>query len=585
MHKNNHGLIASGLLAALLLSACAAHHGGAPLSSAALDEPPDTTVRTAEGDLRLPAYTDDHTAFPWTRYRLALFLPDPEHNTLEAEVPPPGLIHPSEEGEDETTATGAAPDLWDRIRAGYAFPAQHSPRIDAELSWYAGHPDYLARTVERARPYLHLVVEALDRRGVPMEIALLPIVESAYQPFAYSHGRAAGLWQFVPGTASRYGLKQNWWYDGRRDVVASTRAALDYLEYLHAFFEGDWMLALAAYNSGEGTVRRAVERNRTRGRPADFWSLDLPRETRAYVPKLLALREIFSRPEEYGIAVAAIADEPAVAPVNIGSQIDLARAAELADIGLDELYRLNPAFNRWATDPDGPHELLLPVQAAARFETALAELDQTQRVTWTRHLIREGENLGQIARHYRTTVAVLRQVNGINGHMIRAGHSLLVPMAMREADGYVLSAEQRRQATQGTARSGERAVHVVRSGDTLWDIARKHGVGVKQLAQWNAMAPGDVLRPGQRLVIWGKGPILAADAVGGPLQGTHPISETTQRISYVVRKGDSLSRISQRFNVKVSELLRWNSLAQGDYLQPGQRLTLYVDVTRQTANL
>ena len=579
MEKNNLGPIALALLALLLLAGCAARNDGA-LSAAA---EPDAA---AAEPMLLPAYPDNHTAFPWTRYRLSLFLPDPEHSTLEAEAPPPGLIRPPEDGTSgESAHADAAPaDLWDRIRAGYAFPAQKDQRIDAELSWYTRHPDYLARTVERARPYLRVIVDAIDSRGVPMEIALLPIVESAYQPFAYSHGRAAGLWQFVPGTATRYGLKQNWWYDGRRDVIASTRAALDYLEYLHGFFDGDWMLALAAYNSGEGTVRRAVVRNSAQGRPTDFWSLDLPRETRAYVPKLLALSEVFSRPEEYGITLASIADEPMIVPVDVGSQIDLAKAAELAGVGLDELYRLNPAFNRWATDPDGPHELLVPVHAAERFATALAGLAPEQRVTWTRHLIREGENLGQLARHYRTTVAVLREVNGINGHMIRAGQSLIVPVAMQEAGGYTLSAEQRQRAVQSTARSGSRSVHVVRSGDTLWDIARKHRVGVKQLAQWNGMAPGDVLRPGQRLVIWKAEGTVTASAPGRLLDAP-PVSEATQRISYVVRKGDSLSRISQRFNVKVSELLRWNSLAKGDYLQPGQRLTLYVDVTRQTANL
>lgn len=276
-------------------------------------------------------------------------------------------------------------------------------------------------------------------------------------------------------------------------------------------------------------------------------------------------------------------DEALVARVATGSQIDLAKAAELAGIGLDEIYRLNPAFNRWATDPDGPHELLLPMTAMERFTTALAELDETQRVTWTRHRIRSGETLGEIARQYRTTVAVLREVNDISGNMIRAGHNLVVPMAMHEGVTYTLSAEQRRQTTQQSAAAGDaRVVHLVRKGDTLWDIARAHGVGVRQLAQWNAMAPGDPLRPGQRLVIRKSG----ATVLAGSVRNGHPLSsEATQRISYVVRKGDSLSRISQRFNVKVAELLRWNTLKPEAYLQPGQRLTLYIDVTRQAANL
>lgn len=537
---------------------------------------PETTAE--EQSPRFPAYSDEDTSFPWTRYRQALFLPDPEHRTLEAEpLPFPGITRLS----DEPEPADATPDLWDRIRAGYGFPEEESARIDAELNWYVEHPAYLSRTLERGRPYFHLIVEALEERGMPLEIAFLPIVESAFQPFAYSHGRAAGLWQFVPGTAARYGLKYTWWYDGRRDVVASTRAALDYLQYLNSLFGGDWMLALAAYNSGEGTVQRAVRQNLTKGHSIDFWSLNLPRETRAYVPKLLALARIFANPSDYGLALPDMPDEPQVVRVATESQIDLAKAAELAGISLEELYRLNPAFNRWATDPEGPHELLLPVSVADRFTIALSGLDKTERVSWTRHQIRKGETLGEIARKYQTTVAVLRDINSISGNMIREGQNLIVPVAMRDRADYTLSAEERQRATQSAGAAEARSVHVVRKGDTLWDIARTHGVGVRQLAQWNAMAPGDPLRPGQRLVIRKSGTTIA----GGP-DLKHPLSaETTQRISYVVRKGDSLARISQRFNVKVSELLRWNSLDQNAYLQPGQKLTLYVDVTRQIANL
>jgi membrane-bound lytic murein transglycosylase D len=568
------------------LGLCAAALHGCALGpaistpEAELAESAQAAGAAAEERPRFPAYSEEQTSFPWTRYRLALFLPDPEHRTLEAEpLPFPGITRLKDV---EPEAADAVVDLWDRIRAGYRFPEETSPRIDAELKWYLDHPAYIYRTVERGRPYFHLIVEALEERGMPLEIAFLPIVESAFQPFAYSHGRAAGLWQFIPGTASRYGLKQTWWYDGRRDVVASTRAALDYLQYLSSLFNGDWMLALAAYNSGEGTVQRAVRSNLAKGRGTDFWSLDLPRETRAYVPKLLARARIFANPTEFGLDLPSLPDEPQVVRVATGSQIDLAKAAELAGITLEDLYRLNPAFNRWATDPDGPHELLLPVSAADRFITALAGLDETDRVSWTRHQIRKGETLGEIARKYQTTVAVLRDINGISGHMIREGQSLVVPVAMRDRAAYTLSAEERQRAVQASAGTADTStVHVVRKGDTLWDIARTHGVGVRQLAQWNAMAPGDPLRPGQRLVIRKS----SVTAVAGPAQ-KHPLSaETTQRISYVVRKGDSLSRISQRFNVKVSELLRWNSLDRNAYLQPGQRLTLYVDVTRQIANL
>ncbi len=482
-----------------------------------------------------------------------------------------------------THVTPAAPphgDLWQRIREGYALPHQSHRTIDQERNWYVRHPSYLDRTTRRARPYLHLIVEALEARGMPLEIALLPIVESAFQPFAYSHGRAAGIWQFIPGTGRHYGLKQNWWYDGRRDIEASTRAALDYLQYLHKTFEGDWLLALAAYNSGSGTVKSAIRYNRGHNRGTDFWSLRLPRETRSYVPKLLALADIVAEPERYQVRLHPVPDAPYLARVDIGSQIDLALAAELADLSIDDIYRYNPGFNRWATDPDGPHHLLLPVEIADSFRDKLGRVPPEQRITWVRHRIREGETLGHIANRYDTTVGVLRKVNGIDGHLIRAGKNLLIPVAARDLDAYKLSLAQRIKATQNSSRRGTRIVHHVRRGDTLWDLSRKYKVSTRQLAKWNAMAPGDYLRPGQKLVIWQttRGTNVMTAGMAPTLAGT------VRRIRYVVRKGDSLSRISQKFNVSVSDLRAWNGLPKGKYLQPGQKLTLYVNVAAQTGS-
>ncbi len=482
-----------------------------------------------------------------------------------------------------TLEDGAAShDLWDRIRDGFGITAAPKGRIEAERNWYANHPSYLQRTIERARPYLHLIVEALDERHMPMEIALLPIVESAYQPFAYSHGRAAGIWQFIPGTARHYGLKQNWWYDGRRDILESTRAALDYLQYLHKTFDGDWLLALAAYNSGSGTVRNAIRKNRRHGKPTDFWSLHLPRETQAYVPKLLAISEIIAEPEKFQLSLAPISDEPYLVPVTTGSQIDLALAAELAGLSLDEIYRFNPGFNHWATDPDGPHRLLLPASVAEPFSRKLGEVPAGKRIKWVRHLIREGETLGHIAQRYGTTVAVLKQVNGIGSHLIHAGKSMIIPVATRDLRAYRLSEEQRLRAIQSRPKKGIRIVHTVRQGDTLWDLSHKYHVGTRQLAKWNGMAPRDYLRPGQKLVIWKKARNRGARSRTASL--TPGLNGITQRIHYTVRKGDSLARISQKFKVTVSELRMWNALPKGKYLQPGQKLTLYVDVTRQTGS-
>lgn len=468
-------------------------------------------------------------------------------------------------------------DLWDRIRANFELPDHNHRGIKHDLAWYARHQAYLDRVAERASPYLHFIVEEVERRDMPAEIALLPIVESAFQPFAYSHGRAAGIWQFIPSTGKLFGLKQNWWYDGRRDVVASTKAALTYLETLNKHFDGDWLLALAAYNSGEGTVRRAIRKNKRRGKPTDFWSLDLPRETRGYVPKLLAIANIVSDPEAYGVRLVSIPDEPFFDVVDTGSQIDLALAADLAEISMRDLYTLNPGFNRWATDPKGPHRLLVPLEKAGIFEEKLADLSEDSRIQWERHSIRRGETLLAIAEKYRTTVDVLKKVNHIRGNIIREGDNLVIPVATKNLASYTLSAEQRLRATQNTSRSGrQKVVHVVRAGDTLWDLSRKYGVSVRALAKWNGMAPRDMLKTGQKLVVWTKHGRLAS-ATFSP----HDSKVITQKIGYRVKRGDSLARISQKFKVSVNDLMKWNGLHRNKYLQPGQHLTLYVDVTAQ----
>ena len=485
---------------------------------------------------------------------------------------------------DTSDNADATPNLWDRIRAGMSMDDDSHKRIELETQWFVEHQGYLDRVAERAKYYLHYIVDEAQKRHLPMEITLLPIVESAYQPFAYSRGRAAGIWQFIPSTAKLYGLKRNWWYDGRRDVIASTDAALDYLEQLRNHFNGDWMLALAAYNSGEGTVQHAIRRNQRRGRPTDFWSLNLPAETRGYVPRLLAIAKIVADPEHYGVTLPPIPDKPYFTAVNVGSQIDLALVAKLTDQPLNEVYRLNPGFNRWATSPKGPHRVLVPIDKADEFRQQLAELDPGDRVHWIRHRIRGGETLGDISLHYHTTISVIRQINGLHGNIIRAGHYLMVPVASKRLSSYTLSVEQRRNAIQSTPRASHKIEHDVVAGDTLWDLSVHYRVSVSRLAAWNGMAPGDTLHPGQRLVIWTDNSDVAGSLKKTMLAG--PSSEVaTRRITYRVRRGDSLARISQRFNVSVSSLLQWNDLDNQQYLQPGQKLKLYVDVTQLGDNI
>jgi len=460
-------------------------------------------------------------------------------------------------------------DILERIRAGFALPQAEHRAIERQIRQYAAHPAYMRRVFTRALPYLHHIVEQIEARGMPMEFALLPVVESAYDPFAYSHGRAAGLWQFIPGTGLIYELKQNWWYDGRRDVVASTRAALDYLEDLHEHFEGDWFLAIAAYNSGQGNVAKAIRRNTRNGQPTEFWHLRLPRETRAYLPKLLAMRELIGNPQRHGLELPSLPDRPYFAEVATHSQIDLAVAAELAGLDVEALYALNPGFNRWATDPEGPHRLLVPVANQPRLEAGLQSLPKYERLQWNRYSVRSGDTLSVIADRFGTTVAALKKVNRLSGSTIRVSQQLMIPKASKTPESYTLSAASRLKRTQDRERSGSKSSYTVIPGDTLWDIAMTHGISTRRLAQWNGMAPTDTLSIGTKLVLWSENPSTSANRI--------------RRINYVVRRGDSLSRISSRFNISLNQLKRWNAhIAKQKYLQPGQRLVMYVDTTNQS---
>jgi membrane-bound lytic murein transglycosylase D len=464
-------------------------------------------------------------------------------------------------------------DIWDRVRDNFAMDLEQSnSRIDAQIKWFASHQAYIDRVTERAERYLHFIMEHVETRDIPGEIALLPIVESAFDPFAYSHGRASGVWQFIPSTGRLYGLKQDWWYDGRRDIRLATVAALRYLSALSREFNGDWMLALASYNSGAGTVRRAIRHNREKGLPTDYWSLNLPKETQDYVPKLLALSKIIANPKEYGITLTPIVNEPYFAVVETQSQIDLSQAAELAEVDIEEIYKLNPAFNQWATSPEGPHQLLIPVDKTETFATNLAQMPVSQRIKWQRYKVKNGDNLISIARAFHTTPDALKQVNPLSGNTIRAGETLLIPTALKNPEQYSLSASNRlskKQSNQSVPGS-TRIEHIVSAGDSLWELSRNHNVPVRSIAKWNGMAPGDPLVPGRKLVIWSK-----ADK-----KLNHKSREVIRKVTYKVRSGDSLFKIADKFNVRVSDIRKWNRISKKKYLKPGETLVLYVDVTQ-----
>lgn len=476
---------------------------------------------------------------------------------------------------DEVTVS--ADHIWARLIGGYQLKAEAThPEVRELIDWYTQHPRYLKVLGERAKRYIHYITEQVEARGLPSELALLPAIESTYDPFAYSPGQAAGLWQFVPGTARHVGLQQSWWYDGRRDVISSTQAALDYLEALQKRFDGDWLLALAAYNSGAGTVSRAIRRNERAGKPTDYWSLKLPAETQRYIPKLLALSTLIRTADQYDFELLPIPNEPYFAAVEVDGQLDLAWAAELAELSVDEIYGLNPGFNRWATDPNGPHRLLLPVDSVEAFRQALAEVPKEERLSWTQYTVQPGDTLIRIAREHRTDVATIKANNKLDGNLIRVGQTLLLPTISRSESHYSQSAGQRlaRAQRRGDGDGRTRIDHEVRRGESLWSIARLHGVRVNSLASWNDMSPRDVIQPGQKLAVWKDGD----EAV----RTTGTDREVIRRVGYTVRRGDSLARIASRFNVGISDIVKWNKINPGRYLQPGQSLTLYVDVTKVT---
>jgi membrane-bound lytic murein transglycosylase D len=479
--------------------------------------------------------------------------------TLDAESRPP-LVSGTVGGVGPTRTSG---DLFERIRTGFVLDDVDHDDVERQVRWFASHPTYLDRTFKRGERYLYHIVSQIEARKMPLELALLPVVESAFNPVAYSRARASGLWQFIPGTGRRYDLKQNWYYDGRRDVIAATDAALDYLQFLSEEFEGDWLLAVAAYNCGEANIARAIARNRKAGKPTDFFSLKLPRETRAYVPKLLAMRRIVNDPAAHGLEFAPIPNEPYFVKIDVAGQIDLHVAAELAELAPEELLALNPAFNHWVTDPDGPYELLVPVDRQTRFSEAIAALPPEKRVRVVYHHVRKGDTLGGIADKYGVSVAAIRTSNKIRGTLIRPGQDLLITAA---------PAGMNLQAGAGAVALAERTPrnssdkHIVRRGDTLWSIARSHGVSMESIVSSNGLSSDDTLAVGQVLSIPGTTTLAATD-------GT---AVDTRSTTYVVRRGDTLARIASKFRVRLSDLLGWNDLTKRSIIKPGQRLVMYV---------
>ena len=453
-------------------------------------------------------------------------------------------------------------NIWPILRSTMALDhALGQRRVQQELRWLQDNPNYLQRLRPRLQKYLPYVLAQTQQRQLPAELTLIPIVESALDPYAFSHGGASGPWQFMRPTAKQYGLVIDRWYDGRRDMVAATDAALDYLQALEQRL-GHWHLAIAAYNGGGARVARAVKKAASE----DFFQLKLPRETSYYLPRVLALAALIADPETFALTLPKVENEQAFAKINLPGQYDLTIISK--PIGLDyaQLKAWNPAFKRWTTAANGPHHIIVPRFAdeaasqaldIATLETALRDTAPEKRMHWDEVVIQHGDSLSVLAERYNTDIATLRLANNLSGVSIRAGKTLLVPVTPVPMKSVLNSNDQS-------------IAYTIRPGDSLWSIAQRHNVSVATLVKTNHVAPRDVLRVGKTINI----PETTAVAI----TAVATQNEVIRKIGYRVRKGDSLARIAKRFQVSVRNLVKWNNLDLARYLQPGQRLTIYVNV-------
>jgi len=463
----------------------------------------------------------------------------------------------------------APQDVWERMRQGFQLQEGNgqNPRIDQQRLWFANNPSFLENAGERGSLYLHYIVERLEERNMPLELALLPVIESAYNPMAYSRSNAVGLWQFIPSTGRYFNLRQTSFYDGRRDITASTIAALDYLTRLHDMFNGDWLLALAAYNAGEGTVSRAIERNQKLGLPTDYWNLPLPQETQDYVPKFLALSQVVMAPEAYGVNLNPIANAPYFEVVELNQRMDLSKVAAMANIDEDELFQLNPAFKKRMTI-DGPQHLLVPTAKAQLLTASLSNMKPQELVDWQQYRVRPGDTLASLASRYQVSTNSIKDVNKLSGKSLRVGQSLSIPVQPGMTPAQPVFQELASRDKPAAGRS-----YKVKKGDNLATIAKANKVDVKDLQHWNSLS-GQNLKVGQTLVMQDttKAKTSARTVASAKSSDKGKDKKSTQ---YTIRKGDTMYMVAKRFNVEMQHLQRWNPRS-GQALKPGQTLTVYL---------
>lgn len=422
-----------------------------------------------------------------------------------------------------------------------------------QVRWFRKQQYYLFALTRNAEPYIYYVLQQTRNRGMPPEIALLPMIESNYKPFNYSRRGAIGLWQMMPGTASGFGLRINWWYDGRRDVVASTNAALNYLQYLHDYFH-DWLLAIAAYDSGEGRVIAAIRYNRLHHRPTDFWSLPLPYETKIYVPKLLALADVIENHTRYGLRLVPVENKPFFTTIKLKKQMTLTRLAKLSNTSTKLIRALNPGFRRWATAPNHPYHFLVPIDKASIFHANLAKINRyaSQKPKWVYHRVLTGESLSIIADQYDTSIDALQKINRLKSSVLRIGEDLLIPAANAEPS---FTRIHNRKIAEDHVPGPRRIDHIVKAHETVRKIAHRYHVKPQQIYFWNSFSRNDHLQINQEIVLW----------------------KTSRRhlakngFYHRVKNGESLSVLAHRYGLSILQMKRTNKLPSNT-IRAGQRL-------------
>lgn len=529
----------------------------------------------------------------------------PDQPQLQAE-PQDNLSAPSEQDTQAKQTTGLEPapvnlngslslsidsgasiaagnaDLWERIRIGFQMAELDSELIQEHENWYASRPAYMQRMIERSQRYLHHIVEEVEKRGMPTEIALLPMIESAFNPVAYSTSHASGIWQFIPSTGKNFGLSQNGLYDGRRDILAATDAALDYLEKLHDMFDS-WELALAAYNWGEGSVSRAMAKNRAQGLPTDYLSLRMPPETRNYVPKLIAVKNIINNPAAYGLALESIPNRPYFASIKLNQHMDTSVAARLAGMPMDEFVALNPGYKKPLLAGNGKPTLLLPIDKVDSFHLNL-ENHEGALSSWQAYSPQRGERLASIAKRFGISVARLKEINAIPAKSLATqSQTLLVPQ------GHSASSQElafTAPAFEPEPAASRKITHTVGKGDTVAGIAKRYDMSVAELKSHNKLR-SDKLTKGQKLTVLAAAPVKASPAAStkaskeklliakAGVNADKADKPNKKRSHYIIQRGDTVYSIARRFNVAVNDLQRWNNIPASYRLQPGSKLTVY----------